>query len=432
MRRFFVLVLLALPASALAATYSVTDLGTLGGPSVSAHAINASGWVVGEALTASLQNHAFLYRDGAMIDLGVPGGMSVARAVSASGQIAGSFYDKKYSAFVTTGGKASDLGDLGVPYSVTYALNGAGHAAGSSYTEGRREHAFLWDGQRMVDLGDLRGGYSTARGINASDRVVGFAYVPGGAMHAFASSPSGLVDLGTLGGTHSAAVAINDLDQVVGFSCLEGNKKQHACLWTEGRVTDLGDLGVGYSEAAAIDPTGSRIVGKALVAAGDGRIGYHAFLWSGGSMRDLNDLIPAGSGWVLEEATGVNESGQITGSGTYQGQRRAFLLDAESPGASDAAAVPARLALSSPVPNPAQNSAHFSYALPRAGMVSIRVLDVSGRLVRDLTRGTEPAGTHDVTWDLADGAGRLVGSGVYYTRLDLDGESRTVSVQVLR
>jgi len=58
-----------------------------------------------------------------------------------------------------------------------------------------------------------------------------------------------------------------------------------------------------------------------------GFILYHAFLWSGGSMKDLNDLIPAGSGWVLTEATGINDSGQIVGNGTLGGVERAFLLN---------------------------------------------------------------------------------------------------------
>ena len=46
-----------------------------------------------------------------------------------------------------------------------------------------------------------------------------------------------------------------------------------------------------------------------------------------GSMLDLNDLIPAGSGWVLREARGINDLGQIAGTGTNPiGQTEAFLL----------------------------------------------------------------------------------------------------------
>jgi probable HAF family extracellular repeat protein len=52
----------------------------------------------------------------------------------------------------------------------------------------------------------------------------------------------------------------------------------------------------------------------------------HAFLYSGSKMYDLNDLIPAGSGWELIEAAGINDAGQIAGVGSHNGNSRAFLL----------------------------------------------------------------------------------------------------------
>lgn len=46
-------------------------------------------------------------------------------------------------------------------------------------------------------------------------------------------------------------------------------------------------------------------------------------------MRDLNTLI-SGSGWVLERVWGINDVGQMVGTGTYNGQPRAFLLGMSS------------------------------------------------------------------------------------------------------
>jgi probable HAF family extracellular repeat protein len=44
-------------------------------------------------------------------------------------------------------------------------------------------------------------------------------------------------------------------------------------------------------------------------------------------MQDLNGLIPAGSGWLLSVATGINVAGQICGYGTMaSGLVHAFLL----------------------------------------------------------------------------------------------------------
>jgi hypothetical protein len=56
-------------------------------------------------------------------------------------------------------------------------------------------------------------------------------------------------------------------------------------------------------------------------------------------MLDLNSLLPASSGWVLEEALGINNSGQITGMGLYDGQETAFLMT-DPGGVGDVAAVP--------------------------------------------------------------------------------------------
>src|SRR5262249_16224655 len=52
-----------------------------------------------------------------------------------------------------------------------------------------------------------------------------------------------------------------------------------------------------------------------------------AFLYDAGTMTDLNSLLPEGSGWSLLQATGINDAGQIVGSGSNpSGQFRGFLL----------------------------------------------------------------------------------------------------------
>lgn len=432
MSRFLPLLCLALCASpSFASTYSIVDLGTLGGPASQAHGVNAQGWVVGESMTASGADHAFLYRDGKMTDLGVGGSISVARSVNEAGQVVGDFYGDRYHGFLSSGGKVSDVGTLGAPYTFTYSINALGHAVGSSYGRDGRQHAFFWDGQSMTDLGTLGGTFAVARGVNAKDLVVGNAYLRSGKYHAFAGTKAGLVDLGTLGGDYSGAQAVNDAGQIAGYAYSDGNTKQHACLWLDGVAHDLGGLDGSYSEALALDGNASHVVGRATVPTTTGAVSYHAFLWSEGALRDLNTLVSAGSGWVLEEATGINDAGQIVGSGTYNGQRHAFLLQPNTPVAAGAN-LPGSLSLAAPYPNPARDAATFEYALPRAGQVSIRILDVSGRLVRDLVRDSEPAGAGQARWDLKDGAGRAVGTGVYFAELRLDQESRTSQVRVLR
>jgi hypothetical protein len=40
-----------------------------------------------------------------------------------------------------------------------------------------------------------------------------------------------------------------------------------------------------------------------------------ATLWQDGQVYDLNDLLMPGTGWSLGQAVGVNDTGQIIGSG---------------------------------------------------------------------------------------------------------------------
>jgi probable HAF family extracellular repeat protein len=74
-------------ANPLGPTYTLIDLGTLGGPLGSeALGINARGQVVGYAGTAAGQTHAFLWEAGTgMQDLGA----GVAQGINARGQIVG-------------------------------------------------------------------------------------------------------------------------------------------------------------------------------------------------------------------------------------------------------------------------------------------------------------------------------------------------------
>lgn len=56
-----------------------------------------------------------------------------------------------------------------------------------------------------------------------------------------------------------------------------------------------------------------------------------AALWENGAVYDLNTLLPPDTGWVLNEADDINNSGQIIGYGTYNGQQAAFLLTPTDP-----------------------------------------------------------------------------------------------------
>lgn len=72
--------------------------------------------------------------------------------------------------------------------------------------------------------------------------------------------------------------------------------------------------------------------------------------------------------------------------------------------------------LSQNAPNPFRSGTEISYELPSRTHVSLRVYDVSGRLVRVLKEGEQPAGYYTSVWDRRDERGKDVASGVYFYR----------------
>ena len=86
-------------------------------------------------------------------------------------------------------------------------------------------------------------------------------------------------------------------------------------------------------------------------------------------------------------------------------------------------------------PNPANPETKLVYVLPRAAdgaRVSLRVYDVSGRLVRTLVDRNEAAGPHGATWDGTDESGRHVSSGAYFARIEAGKFTQQGKVLILK
>ncbi|HEY4257416.1 MAG TPA: hypothetical protein VGM66_09400 [Candidatus Udaeobacter sp.] len=323
-------VLLVTPV--FAQTYTITDLGTLGpnsdGNFSVAYCINASGEIGGESSAPSSQmsDPAFLYSNGQLINIGTLGGEDgQPRGINTSGQIAGysTLATGSYRAFLYTGGQMVALGTLGADYSVAYALNDSGQVVGNSAHLGGQDHACLFSNSQVIDLGTLGGDTSNAYGINNLGVIAGYSYNSSGDFLGFIYQNGTMTPIGTLGGSWSIAYAINDQNQIAGQAYTRGNRAAHAFLrLSDGQMVDLGTLGGSGGWGLAINNSGT-VVGFATTRRND----YHAFIsTNGGRMQDLNRLIPANSGWILGQANGINDAGQIAGYGTIRGQTHAFLL----------------------------------------------------------------------------------------------------------
>ena len=102
----------------------------------------------------------------------------------------------------------------------------------------------------------------------------------------------------------------------------------------------------------------------------------------------------------------------------------------------DAAPMPQRpdgaLRVEGARPNPSAGDTSISFTLDRPAHVRVRIVDVTGRDVRTLLDRDVTGGTHEVVWSGRDNAGRAVGAGVYFYRIDSPLGGGTGRLQIVR
>lgn len=76
-------------------------------------------------------------------------------------------------------------------------------------------------------------------------------------------------------------------------------------------------------------------------------------------------------------------------------------------------------------PNAFAAGTSVEYDLVRESVVQLRILDVSGRIVRATSAHSESAGPHEFLWDGTDGTGSKTAAGVYFFELCVNGASQT-------
>jgi probable HAF family extracellular repeat protein len=310
-------------ATASAVTWTVRDLGTLGGLISQANAINSAGVIVGSSRTSSDRQHAFVWRNGVMTDLGtLAGGVAEANAINDDGIIVGwgRIASGDTRAVRWKDGVKRNLGTLGGRNSEARGINAYGVIVGWSETASGAHHAFIWKNGVMTDLGTLGGDFdfSHANGINRSGTVVGVSHTASGKNHAFRWKDGVLKDLGTLGRVSSYASAINTKGQIVGgigpFPDAVGEELEMAdgFLYYQEVMTRL-NVAIGRDDIAprAISPEGL-VVGQSFDFDDDPGE-ERAWYWENGTSGRLPPIDPT---IVLDNhtgASGVNRAGTVVG-----------------------------------------------------------------------------------------------------------------------
>jgi hypothetical protein len=95
-----------------------------------------------------------------------------------------------------------------------------------------------------------------------------------------------------------------------------------------------------------------------------------------------------------------------------------FVITQVPAGVKEGENVAAAFGLGQNHPNPFRRATTIAFALPKSGLVGLKVYDAGGGLVRTLVDRTHPAGAYSVTWTAEDDTGDKVGPGIYFVRFE--------------
>ena len=266
--------------------YEIVDLGTLGGDTSFAWAVNENGAVSGKSQDADGYMKAFYWdRTNGM----VPIGLGKSLGLNDLGQAVGNFHHHNDFAFIwdfANGMVFLNRGDF--LFATANAINNSGMAVGYArkFDDIDGTKAILWDSRSdtLTILEEIESP-AYAFGINNSGQVVGNAGLSSRAF--FWNAAEGKMDMGSMNdsGWQYFATDINDISQSVGYAKTEAGN-HYPFLWD--RIQGMRSLpGDGEALAYSINRHGHIAGAESKLIGLSGK----AWLWKGDTRIDLNETI---------------------------------------------------------------------------------------------------------------------------------------------
>lgn len=131
---------------------------------------------------------------------------------------------------------------------------------------------------------------------------------------------------------------------------------------------------------------------------------------------------PPGSGWYSVAPDGLDPAPTLSGDG-IEPATAVFDMGPQ---------IPEEMALDPAYPNPFNPETKINYHLSEKTDVKLSVFNIMGRIVRELVRDAQPAGSYQILWNGKDDSGILVSSGTYFLVLRTTNDLRVQKVLLLK
>jgi probable HAF family extracellular repeat protein len=333
--------------------------------------INNYGDLVG---TLSSNAHAFLFKNGKLMDLGIfkiPGGppgvnktySSSGVAVNDSDAVSGSISDffpqesvvpedsflyvngtmTNIAMGSTDGGFGSSVGGINNLGVVVGSYDAGGTVTNPPAQDAATPRAFLYRNGQQFDIGTLGGRYSLGYGINNAGQVVGVSTTTTSinSWQAYLYSNGRMQIIGGANSGNFYPSAINDNDWVTGTvtsspivnNAADGDgyllpPQGKAVLYVNGKLQYLGSVaGSTGSQGVSINNSGiivGNLIGNIVTSDGVEPGVTGAFAYACGQMFNLNDFVQGG--WKILSVGHINDAGQIAATGSRPGSNVAYAL----------------------------------------------------------------------------------------------------------